>query len=162
MASLNSCGRSLRLHPPAIVLGLDSAINLSIVRELGEKGVPVVGVGRALTSMVAASRYCTQAIVRPEGPIASWLPDIVGRTDAHGLFAVSEPDLVELANIPETIGQCRILTPRKDPLDHVLSKARTLDTARSLGVDTPQTWQPMAGDDFSDRIERQGFPAIAK
>lgn len=162
MATPHSGGRPLRPHPPAIVLGLDSAINLSIIRELGQKGVPVIGVGTAATSMAAASRHCSQAIIRPAGPIMSWMPDIVRRTGAMALFAVSEADLLQLASGPKYIGKCEVLTPRLEQLQRALSKSDTLSEARKLGFDVPQTWQPRAGEDFAARIAEQSFPAIAK
>ncbi len=31
---------------PAVVLGIDTPIGLSIIRELGQHGVPVTGIGR--------------------------------------------------------------------------------------------------------------------
>ena len=152
----------MRPHPPAIVLGLDSTINLSIIRELGQKDVPVIGVGTAATSMAAASRHCSQAIIRPAGPIMSWMPDIVRRTGAMALFAVSETDLLQLASGPKYIGKCQVLTPRLEQLQRALSKSDTLSEARKLGFDVPQTWQPRAGEDFAARIAEQTFPAIAK
>ena len=162
MVTPHSGGRPLRPHPPAIVLGLDSAINLSIIRELGQKDVPVIGVGTAATSMAAASRHCSQAIIRPAGPIMSWMPDIVRRTGAMALFAVSETDLLQLASGPKYIGKCQVLTPRLEQLQRALSKSDTLSAARKLGFDVPQTWQPRAGEDFAARIAEQTFPAIAK
>ena len=138
--------------PGAIVLGLENAIGLTVVRELGEHGVPVHGVAREAHSVGAASRYCTQSLLRPPGPAALWLPEMIARTGAGAVLAVSESDLLELADLPPTIGDCHILVPRPDRLAKVIDKFCTLDIAEKAGLRVPQTWQPQPGEDFTARI----------
>ncbi|MGC4252513.1 MAG: carboxylate--amine ligase, partial [Sphingobium sp.] len=146
----------------AIVLGLDSAIGLTIMRELGQHGVPVHGVGRSTSGAAAASRYCTTAFERPEGPIAAWLPELIARTGAGAVFATSETDLLELAGLPPRIGDCHLLVPRMDPLQKVLDKNRTLAAAAEAGLLVPHSWQPLAGEDFADRVAALRYPVVAK
>lgn len=147
--------------PPALVLGVDSPIGLTIVRELGEQGVPVHAVG-SRRSIGRASRYCRGFTERPGTPIGEWLPDLIAATQARALLAVSENDLLQLAALPATIGGCAILTPRAGPLKTVLDKTETLRLAAAIGIDTPVTWQPSAEDDFAAQAARQSFPAVAK
>lgn len=147
--------------PPALVLGVDSPIGLTVVRELGEQGVPAHAIG-SRRSIGRASRYCRGFTERPRVPIADWLPDLIDATGARALLAISENDLVQLAALPAEINGCAILTPRAGPLGIVLDKAETLRRAAAIGIDTPPTWQPSADDDVAAHAESLSYPAVAK
>ncbi|MCI4590853.1 carboxylate--amine ligase [Sphingobium sp. BYY-5] len=149
-------------HPIALVIGLENAIGLTIVRELGEHGVPVHGVARDPMAIAAASRHCTAVIRRPDGPASAWLPDLIARTGAKAVFAISESDLLDLGALPSRIGDCHLLVPRPDRLERVIDKRRTLAIAEQAGLRVPQTWQPQAGEDFAARIADMRFPLVAK
>jgi predicted ATP-grasp superfamily ATP-dependent carboligase len=149
-------------HPVAIVLGLESAIGLTVVRELGERGVPVHGLARAPGAIAAASRHCRDWSLRPPGDPADWLPALIARTGARAVLAISEGDLLALSALPPKIGDCHILVPRRDRLDSVIDKRRTLDIARHVGLLVPQTWQPVAGEDFAARAAAMEYPLVAK
>lgn len=149
--------------PPAIVLGVDSAIGLTVVRELGRHGVPVIAVGKSAQAIGRYSRHTQRFVVRPKGQaIGDWLPGLIRETGAAVLLAVSEGDLLHLAALPATIEGCRILTPRADRLAIVLDKTRTLDAAATVGIDGPPSWQPVAGEDFVGRAAGLPYPAILK
>lgn len=151
------------LLPPAIVLGVDTAIGLTVVRELGRFGVPVIAVGRSIYSVGGASRFCTRFVLRAKDrALADWLPDLIAETGAAALFSISEGDLLELSQLPETIGTCRLLTPRKGKLDVVLDKLKTLEAARSVGILTPESWQPCVGEALADRAAALAYPVVLK
>jgi predicted ATP-grasp superfamily ATP-dependent carboligase len=149
--------------PPAIVLGIDSPIGLTVLRELGGHGVPVHAIGRSATALGRYSRYCSSFSQRPAGrPLAGWLPEVIAQTGAAALLAISESDLIELAELPETIAGCRILTPRGAKLDLVLDKQRTLQAAAALGFDLPTSWQPLHGEDFAAISAGLEYPVVLK
>ncbi|MCE7798629.1 carboxylate--amine ligase [Sphingobium sufflavum] len=149
--------------PPAIVLGVDSAIGLTVVRELGRHGVPVIAVGKSPRAIGRYSRHAGRFVVRPrDRTLGEWLPDLIRETQAAVLLAISEGDLLALADLPEEMAGCRILTPRAAPLAVVLDKTRTLAAAATVGIDTPPTWQPVAGEDFAARADALPYPAILK
>ena len=149
--------------PLAIVLGVDTPIGLTVMRELGQHGVPVHGIGRSVDAIGRSSRYCTSFSVRPPDQLlGEWLPALIAETGAAVLFAISEGDLLALAALDRTIGGCQILTPRRDKLDIVLDKRLTLDLAASLGMDVPVGWQPCADDDFTAHAARLTYPVVLK
>lgn len=148
--------------PLAIVLGIDTPIGLTVVRELGAHGVRVHGVGRRADAIGRSSRWCSSFAVRPPGALAIWLPEMIRATRARALLAISEDDLIALAELDAVIGECRILTPRRAPLSIALDKARTLEAARPLGIDVPCGWQPLAGEDFAARAVAIDYPVILK
>ncbi len=146
----------------AIVLGTDTPIGLSVVRELGRHGVEVHAVGRSLRSIGAASRFAAHNHMRPAGALAAWLPSLIAETGAKGLLAVSEGDLIDLAPLPDVIDGCAILTPRAAPLAAVLDKAATLRHAAGLGIAVPSCWQPGVSEEFAERSRTLAYPVVLK
>lgn len=149
--------------PTAIVLGVDTPIGLTVVRELGERDVRVHGVGRTANSLGRSSRYCKTFSLRPDGlSLSNWLPELIVEVQARALFAISEGDLIGLSSLPEVIQGCHILTPRSAQLDIVLNKTRSLDIAARLGLDVPHSWQPRKSDDFHQIAASLDYPVVAK
>lgn len=149
--------------PTAIVLGVDTPIGLTVVRELGQHGVPVIAIGRSKGAIGGASRFVERLVVRPSGqPMADWLPEMIRETGAAALFAISEGDLLELADLPPVIEGCQILTPRKEQLDIVLDKGRTMEIAKQAGLLTPESWQPFATDDLDMHVAALNYPVVLK
>ena len=73
--------------PTAIVLGVDTPIGLTVIRELGRRGVPVHGIGRNSDALGRTSRYLSGFSLRPEGPtLAQWLPERIFHTGARALL----------------------------------------------------------------------------
>lgn len=128
--------------PEVMILGVDTAIGLTVMRELADYGVPVHAIGKNASAIGGASRWARRFSVRGLGKLAGWLPERLRNGEAGALFAISEDDLVELAQMPEQIGECRILTPRAEPLALVLDKRRTLEIAATVGIELPHSWQP--------------------
>jgi predicted ATP-grasp superfamily ATP-dependent carboligase len=161
-ASYPGVSRTCKL-PAAIVLGVDTPIGLTVVRELGCHHVPVIAVGRTPRAIGGASRFARRFVVRPaDRSLAQWLPDLISESGAAAIFAISEGDLIELAGLPDVIDGCRILTPRKDQLDMVLDKRRTIDAARKCGIMVPDSWQPVAGRDIAVHARTLTYPVAVK
>lgn len=149
-------------HPTAIVLGVDTPIGVTVMRELGMNGVPVHAIGRSQDSIGRASRYCRGFSQRPDGPVGAWLPDLIRTTSARALLAVSEGDLAALSVMDDVIEGCQILTPRATPLAMVLDKRATLKAAAAIGITVPISWQPVISDDRLLRARTLIYPVVAK
>ena len=145
--------------PAALVLGVDRPATLAIVRELGRRGVTVVGIGSDLAAAGRASRYLEHFALRPEGPINRWLPGLMADMGAEVALGIGERDLVALRAAGGAIDGCRILAPPAEAVEAVLDKRRTMAIAESLGIDVPRSWQPAApGEDAPDL----GWPVVVK
>lgn len=145
-----------------LVLGSDTPIGLTVIRELGGHGVVVHAIGRTGRSIGGASRFAAAEHIRPAGEIGHWLPDLIDRVGAKALFAISETDLIELAALPLMIGGCRVLTPRAAPLSMVLDKAVTLSMAAAVGIDVPSSWNPMVDEDRRKIAHELRYPVVLK
>ncbi len=163
MALRTAVAPGVTAAPVIVVLGVDTAIGLTVVRELGAAGLTVHGIGRSAGAIGGASRHCARLHVRPPGaPLDQWLPGVLQSIGADALLAVSEHDLVALAALPDRIGPCRILTPRAEPLALALDKQATLAVAQKVGITTPPSWQPQADSDWSNLPPGLDYPLIAK
>ena len=79
--------------PPAIVLGADSQIGLTVVRELGERGVPVYGIAANKRGIGLYSRWLRGGYLRPSdrAKTADLLNHISAETGAAFLLTISRP-----------------------------------------------------------------------
>src|SRR3954465_7927985 len=87
-------------RPPAILLGGDTPIGLTVVRELGQQNVPVHVIARSNRGLGLYSRWAATRYIRPAGEaqkndLFNPTPEIHG---ARHIIAVSETDLVMLRN----------------------------------------------------------------
>jgi len=94
----------------AAVLGADSPIGLTIIRELGERGVKVLAVGRSADAIGRYSRY-TARFIATDRPVAEFLPPLVREYRISAVLAFSEGHLLQLAALKNQLGNCRVLTP---------------------------------------------------
>ena len=149
-------------RPAVAVLGVDSPIGLTVIRELGERGVPVLALGRAAHALGRYSRYATRYFQMDEGPLAQWLPAFVEANRPAAILAISEGHLLQLAPLKGTLGDCKILTPGAAELDLVLDKQRTLEIAHEIGLRVPISWQPRGEEDFALRAAELDYPVVLK
>ncbi|MBV1916680.1 MAG: carboxylate--amine ligase [Sphingomonadaceae bacterium] len=146
---------------PVAVLGADSPIGLTVIRELGEHGVRVLALGKSRDSIGRFSHHAA-LFETIEMPLAHWLPGLIERHRPFAIMAISEHHLIELAALKGKLGDCLVLCPDADRLDIVLDKRRTLEIAAQAGLDVPQSWQPLAGDDLTAKAASLDFPVAIK
>jgi predicted ATP-grasp superfamily ATP-dependent carboligase len=134
--------------PPAIVLGIDTPIGLTVVRELGERGVPVHGIARRRQGIGLYSRWLTQGYLRPTGEAETLelIRGIARRHAARFVIAISEADnlLVRRAADAAKLPGIDVLAPALDKLQLVNDKLATYAIAAGIGIPVPVTWQPQS------------------
>ena len=65
-----------------LVIGANSPIGLTVIRELGERGVPVLAHGTTPRALGRYSRH-SRAFVCEPGPLAEWLPRVAPEHEYH-------------------------------------------------------------------------------
>lgn len=149
---------------PAVVVGIDTPIGLTVVRDLGQAGVPVYGIGRSATALGMTSRFLARGLVRPRDAEAliEQLAQLQAELGAACLFAVSENDITLLNGHRARLGGYTIMFADQARMDSVLNKDQTYAAAARVGIRTPRTEQPASLTD----IERLGaelrFPVVLK
>ena len=158
--------RDRTAHPPAILLGADTPIGLTIIRELGEHGVPVHAIARSRKGVGLYSKWTTRGYLRPPDDDATieLLNRIAAEQGARYLLAVSERDLLFIraaADRGRLVG-LQALVPPAVQLAIVGDKAATYAVAREVGLPVPATWQPQDGPVADQSPEELTFPCVLK
>jgi predicted ATP-grasp superfamily ATP-dependent carboligase len=153
-------------RPPAILLGADTPIGLTIIRELGEHRVPIHAVAHSREGIGLYSRWTAGRYVRPSDDEATiaLLNGIAAECGARYLLTVAERDLLLIrgaADAGRLLG-LRALVPAADRLAVVGDKLATYAVAREVGLPVPATWQPPDGAASEDAPEELTFPCILK
>lgn len=152
-------------RPPALpavaILGADSPIGLTLVREMGERGVRVIAVGTQKHALGRYSRYTSGFALMPD-VLEGWLQRFVREHGVGAVLAVSEHRLIELAALKGMVDGCSLLCPDADKLALVLDKLSTLRIAAELGLDVPRSWLPRADEDFAERSAALSYPVAIK
>lgn len=152
-------------RPPCIVLGLETQIGLSIVRELGRAGVPVIGIAQEPDAIGLKSRYLTRGLVasKPRSPeLIAMIRALGEEVGECCLITVSEANLIWLAAHRNEFGRVKPVLPAQAALEIVLDKQRTLQTAQSLGMAVPATAEPASMAEAELLARRLRFPVVLK
>lgn len=155
----------IKCLPPCIVLGLETQIGLSIVRELGRAGVPVIGIAQEPNAIGLASRYLWRKYVVKEPRSAMLIEQIRALGEELGpccLITVSEANLGWLALHREAFGKVHPVVPTAAKLNVVLDKQLTLQAAREVGIAVPQSVEPISMRQAQALAATFSFPAVLK
>ena len=149
---------------PAVVLGIDTPIGLTVIRDLGSHGVPVIGIARKHDALGMHSRYLSRGLVRPGTPDAL-IEQLVKLGEELGqacLFAISEGDIDLLNRHRARLGAFKLAFADERRMASVLDKAQTYAAAARVGVRTPRTELPssMAEAERASAVLR--YPVVLK
>lgn len=150
---------------PCVVLGLETQIGLSIVRELGKAGVPVIGVAQNPQAIGLRSRYLWRSVVVTTPRSQAMLVALAQIGQEHGpcpLISIAETNLLWLQQHAAEISPLVPVLPSKAALASVLDKRQTFSAARDVGIDVPRTWQPASVADIEDGARAFPYPAVLK
>jgi predicted ATP-grasp superfamily ATP-dependent carboligase len=151
---------------PAVVLGIDTPIGLTIIRELGMRGVPVVGIGRTSDALGMASRYLRHGLVRVDGDAAliGQLLALAGELGTACLFTVSETDIALLnQHRPRLVAAgYRLVFADQARMDRVLYKEQTYAAAVKVGVRVPRTVQIASMSEARALLGQLRYPVVLK
>lgn len=150
-------------RPPAVVVGIDTPIGLTIVRDLGATGVQVYGLGRP-RALGMASRHLYQGIERaPDGAgLIRQLTELSERLENACLFVVSENDIALINACRAQLHRYRFMFPDRDRMDSVLNKNLTYAAAARAGIRVPRTEQISEFAHLESVCSNLRFPVVLK
>lgn len=165
MASIPALPAASGSLPPCYVLGVETHIGLSVVRELGAAGVPVIAVAVDPQAIGQVSRYAHAAeLIRhprqPEG-----LAEIRALGERHGagfMLTVSEGNVKWLIDHADQLSCIRPLVPPAESFAIVLDKVRTLAAAEAVGIKVPRSACPASWAEVEEIARSFRFPAVLK
>lgn len=150
---------------PCYVLGIESQIGLSLIRELGAAGVPVVGIALSPDAIGLRSRFLTAGALLQAPRTAEGLQELRALGERYGpgyLLTVSEANTSWLIDHQDDLGNLKALVPSRLAFEAVLDKEKTLALARKVGVDVPQSICPQSWDEVEATAATFPFPAVLK
>jgi len=152
--------------PPAILLGADTPIGLTIIRDLGEHGVPVHAVARSREGIGLYSKWVSRGYLRPpdDNSTIELLNCIAEAEGAPFVLAIAEHDLIVLraAEDEGRLPGLHPLVPAAAQLATVLDKSATYAAAKDVGIPVPATWQPLPGSPVAAPAQDLTFPCVLK
>lgn len=150
----------------SVVLGVETQIGLSIIRELGEAGVHVIAVTTDARSVGAASRHAREVIaVRALRSPATLkiLNEIAQRCGGCSLLTVSEANINWLlAHREQLASGLRPALPSAVAFRTVTNKDLTLKLASAVGIDVPFSEEPRSFEHFRAIAAKVGYPVVLK
>lgn len=149
---------------PAVVVGIETPIGLTVIRDLGSHGVPVIGVGRSATALGMASRYLQRGVVRADSA-AGLIDQLAGLGQELGhacLFAISENDIALLNRHRDRLSHFTIMFADERRMASVLNKDATYAAAARAGVRAPRTEQVTNLAELEALCPGLRFPVVLK
>jgi predicted ATP-grasp superfamily ATP-dependent carboligase len=151
--------------PPAVVLGIDTPIGLAIVRDLGRRGVPVIGIAHSASALGLRSRYLRRGLIRADGGAAGLLPQLLQLSAEIGpacLFVIAETDIRALNLVRRQLDGYRLMFADAARMERVLRKDQTYAAAAALGIDVPRTLHPLSLEAAASAAPGLRFPVVLK
>ena len=150
---------------PAVVLGIDTPIGLAIIRDLGRRGVPVIGIAHSASGLGLRSRYLTRGLVRPGGGAAGLVQQLRQLSSEIGpacLFAIAETDISALNLERAQLDGYRLMFADTVRMARVLHKDQTYAAAVSVGIHVPRTLHPASLEEAAAAAPGLRYPVILK
>ena len=151
-----------------LVLDGHSAAALSVTRSAGQAGHWVaVGANKGLFAPSTLSRYCQLGFDYPvptelPGSFVNSILEFVRAQAIELVVPVTDWTLGPLSAERERFtGICRVATPSQTALDFASDKYRTVELAKSLGIDVPVGRLVASLDDLS-QLKQEQFPLVVK
>lgn len=145
-----------------LVLDGHSRAAVEVVQSLGSRGISVDVAAESGRAMAFSSRYPRRRLVQPGdvASLAAWLGE-PGRLDEYGLVVpTTEGSLQALLAVGESSAiWAKALLPAPESLAVALSKEKTWELARSVGVPAPGSRLIRSEDPLPSP---QGFPCVLK
>ncbi len=151
----------------ALVLDAILRQSLATVRSLGSRGLRVAALGTSDELPTFSSRWCQQAFVCPaeEGTdeYLHYLEQVLDHTGARILITSSDASIGLIRRYRERLEQRVHVALAKEPaLGIAISKERTLEVARRLGLRVPRAVSVGTMSEVEAALREIGLPAVVK
>jgi glycosyltransferase involved in cell wall biosynthesis/predicted ATP-grasp superfamily ATP-dependent carboligase len=153
---------------PAVVLGL-SANGLSIIRSLGRKGVPVIGISASRNEPASRSKFLKSYFIAPfpileQREFLNFLITFGKKLNRKAvLFATADEYIEVISKYRETLSEYyNFLLPAKELVEALLDKKGAYELTRDLGLAYPKTYFVNNEDELKAISEKIGYPSILK
>jgi predicted ATP-grasp superfamily ATP-dependent carboligase len=152
-------------YSDVLVVGADSPIGLTAIRELGEYGVTVYATVSHKFALVRFSKYTKKSFILPQQKdFAEKINLICAEYNIRYIICCGEKDCIILTAAYED-GILHEAVPLTAPIAvqrNVHEKIQTYHKANEIGLDYPKTWQISSLEDLESYITVIEFPVVLK
>jgi predicted ATP-grasp superfamily ATP-dependent carboligase len=148
-----------------LILGADSPIGLTIVRDLGRNGYNVIALGRNKRAIGLYSKFCHHGFIREKSDddLLAQMKTLSRKYDSSFLLTVSESDIQWCNKHHSTISEFIMpLIPTESLLSLVINKEKTQVYAESVGIRVPKTLQLQKMSELASHQGSLQFPLVLK
>ncbi len=155
---------SVKAQPRLLLLGIDTPIGLTIVRELAQHGVEVHGIAHDRKALGLYSRYLKQGYFRKPSreDVARQVATLARSLTPCHVMAISESDIMLLNDNRSLFGETRLLIPKKEKMASVIDKVQTYAIAEPLGIQVPKSFEFHSMNDWDAAVSYLHFPVVLK
>jgi D-aspartate ligase len=156
-----------RLCKKAIII-YTHIVGIAIIRALGKAGVPVVAFYYSPNEVGYLSRYVGERVRVPdprksEEEFINTLLGLSGRFGGSLLIPTDDYTLVVLSKNKGLLSQhYTVAAAEWDLVSKVIEKAYVYRVAKSIGVPSPETFEPMSFEEVRDLSKRVPYPCLIK
>ena len=147
-----------------LIFGIDSPIGLTLIRELGQHGVTVYGIGQSRRAIGLYSRYLEKAYVfsGSRQQLIPFVSQIASRQRIAYLLTVAENDILFFNQHRHELENLKFLFADTVSLSIVLDKEKTCALAREVGIDTPFSFSIKTIEELDKVRQHIQYPVILK
>ena len=151
----------------ALVLDAGLRQSLAAIRSLGSRGLRVAALGSSDGLPAFSSHWCQQAFVCPADEGAEeylpYLEQLLDRISAHALITSSDATIALIRRHREQLERrVRVALAKEPALGIAISKERTLELAKQLGLQIPRAVRVGAVSEVEAALREIGLPAVIK
>ncbi|HZN40841.1 MAG TPA: ATP-grasp domain-containing protein [Planctomycetota bacterium] len=144
--------------------------DISLVRALGMRGLPVAVVTEDRSAKCTRSRYCRTVVTtpgwmtEPDGAIAALIAWAKWQPAPPVLFYQGDHDLLAVSRARERLARCfRFVLPDQELVEDLVDKRRFAALADRRGLPVPDTMTIPEGSNAADVLQRwHRFPCVLK
>jgi len=154
--------------PPAIVLDCHLKSALAAIRSLGRRGVPVIAGSHRPAAMGFFSTYVRGRFLYPSSLADhdGFVGSVRRKASAVGgqpvILSFSDSTLLPLLTVDRRDAAWTWLVPDAVTLDMAFDKLRTLEVARELGIQVPETYSGAVDESVPEPLKAHGWPLVVK
>jgi predicted ATP-grasp superfamily ATP-dependent carboligase len=153
--------------PQVLVLDAYQRSALAVARSLGQRGVTVLVADVERDSLAGSSRYATHSLAYPDPVVepvqfVDWVSGTARSYGVDAVFPLTDTTTMVLHAQRPDLGACRLLSAPRDAYELCSDKARLLELAESVGVDTPGTQQVHSLDELRHALAGREYPVVLK
>ena len=128
--------------PAVLILGIDTPIGLTMIRELAEYHVPVYGVATSKEGIGLYSRYLKKGFIHSgdNDSLIELLNHIAAEFNVPYLMTISEQRILFLQEHSHLLKGITALIPKNKQMLSVLDKSYVYEVAEKIGINIPKSY----------------------